>query len=83
MKKFVIATFIMAFSIFGVNYVINTTPNARTQLSLENVEALACTLISENGPTGGMIWCVCEYDYLCHIYGGDEPVKIYGYCQER
>lgn len=82
MKKYIIALFIIAFSTLGVNYVVNTASHSRTQLSLDNVEALACTLISENGPTGGWIWCVCTYNYVCHVTPSKNET-IYGYAQER
>lgn len=82
MKKYIIALFIIGFSTFGVNYVANVTTNSQTQLSLDNVEALACTIIAENGPNGGRMWCICTQKLVCHV-DLSKNETIYGYSEER
>lgn len=83
MKKYIIAFFIIAFSTLGVNYVMNTTEDSQGQLSMDNVEALACTILSETGPNGGRIWCECiRRDLVCHENAALNEI-IYGYAQEH
>lgn len=82
MKKYIIALFIIVFSTIGINHVVNTARPSQAQLSIANVEALACTLISEKGPNGGWIWCVCTHNFVCHV-NPSKNETIYGYAQER
>lgn len=82
MKKYIIALFILTFSTVSVNYVVKTKHTSQAQLSIDNVEALACTVISENGPNGGWIWCLCTHDYVCQV-NASKHETIYGYAQER
>ena len=77
MKKYIIALFVIVFSTIGINHVVNTARPSQAQLSIANVEALACTLIS-----GGWIWCVCTHNFVCHV-NPSKNETIYGYAQER
>lgn len=77
MKKYIIALFVTAFSTIGMNYVLDSAEKGN-ELSLENVEALACTMLSENGGGGTSIWCNCDTPTECGTIYYPSYQVVYG-----